>query len=851
MRILLPYLFDTLKQQILAKAGIKAITPGDCRFLSATISINTGKQISDTTLKRIFGFTLSKFSPSQYTLNIMAEYCGYDSWDIFCKQLHNDGAYQKQNVVGDETLSVISRSLNLSQKMLQALINRSVIPFNLTIKRELVSDHLNLFSQSSETATVLAAPAGYGKTTSICHWVEEQLSAISENGESVLVFLSSKVLSSHPKADSLNAWLHSLMGLESGLAKLLERDTFNGKQFYFVVDGFDKERFRPGEFELITDNLLDLIALYRNHANFKVILTMRSANWVSLRNRLLIENTLDDWFLGFMQDEAKETNMQLFNAKEINLFSNQIDPSSTEVIKPEVASLFSYPLFLQYYYQKHAQRFSLNCLDYFGIYDIISSYFFDKIYNTHLCTEKVILIKILLDNGKVDNGNFIVDELKVYAQIKEFSEVYNELLSIGFIKEVNRSTEVGFAKHIEFAHERLLAYTMARNLIYNNNGLYDYCLMELLNQEIDIAFRVPVLKWCIFNVIKARQFHVFKSITNVHLHAAEKAQLLKFLINLIQHKYLSIHQADPFKFSFCQEHQDVFHYFFGFEFISSEYEEVLHQLLTLDLEEASKVWVHTCLGIIGIVQLNTKLTENAITELSNMPASVLQSFQINPLLCIDAIYQYLKFGIVKREALAHITHFCFNPPQVTDQSTAYCSNHIIYLLAVSTLGIADNKRKLIRFIRVLDRCTAIVNQNSTFEFFLNVTKADSYFSLGEIDKGMAVHNKLCNDYTLHAYAYTPYMKVCLDLSSAKMLASTGSEYDAHLIVEKTMQTSANLKFRYIEAYILAAYLAMPDLDTSSADYKEINYKFLKLIRNAGLNPCSFLISKTSTFEIVR
>lgn len=848
MRILLPYLFDTLKQQVLAKASIKAVSPSDCRFLSATISKKTGKQISDTTLKRIFGFTLCKFSPSQYTLNILAEYCGYDGWDVFCKQIHISNSCNKVNEIEDDTISVISRSLNVSHKMLQALINRSVIPFNLTVKRELVSDHLNLFAQSSETATVLTAPAGYGKTTSLCHWVEEQLSAISGDNNSVLVFLSSKVLSPHPKADSLNGWLHSLMGLESGLAELLERDAFNGKKFYFVIDGFDKERFRPGEFELLIDNLLDLIALYRGCENFKVILTMRSANWVSLRNRLLIENTLSEWFLGFMQDETQETNMQLFNAEEIKLFSDQINPLPSEVINPEIASLFSYPLFLQYYYQKHAQRFSLSHIDYFGIYDIISSYFIDKIYNTNLATEKIIIITTLLDKGKVVNGNFIIDKLKVYDRIKEFSEVYDELLSIGFIKEVNRSLEDGFAKHIEFAHKRLLAYAMARNLIYNNNGLYDEHLMESLNQEIDVAYRVPVLKWCVFNAIKAKQFHIFKSITHVRLNAAEKAYLLKFLINLIQHKYLSIHQADPFKSRFCQEYQDVFHYFFGLEFISPEYEDVLHKLLTLDLKEASRVWVHTCLGIIGIVQLNTILIENTMAELNKVSESVLHSFQINPLLCIDAIYHYLKFGIVKKQALAHITHFYFKKPQVTSENKAYCSNHVIYLLAISTLGIADNKRKLIRFINVLEKCTTTVNQN--FVFFLNITKADSYFTLGEIDKGMQIHHELCCDYATQADAYTPYMKVCLDLVSAKMLATTGREYEAHLVVEKTMQTSAKLKFRYIEAYILAAYLAMPGLDISSADYKEVNYKFLKLVRTAGLNPGSFLINKTSTLVAV-
>jgi len=849
MRIHLPLLFENLKQQVLNKAGIKIISPGDCRFLSATISNHTGKQISDTTLKRIFGFTFSKFSPSLYTLNILAEYCGHDGWDAFSKQTHLGNPIQKEKEIKNQTTYALTKAINISHRTLQALTNRSVIPFNLTVKRNLLSDHLKLFGQSSETATVITAPAGYGKTTSICHWVEEQLSINSDDNNKALVFLSSKVLSPHPRTDSLSGWLHALMGIESDLAEFLETEPFRGKQLYLIIDGFDKENFRSGEFELLADNLLDLIALYRNSPNFKVILSLRSASWVSLRNRILIENTLSNWFLGFMQNEAQETNMQLLNAEEIRTFCHNINPGKSEVINPQVTSLFTYPLFLQYYYQKHAHRLNLSNLDYFGIYDVISSYFADKIYNTHLATEKVIIITTLLQHGKVVNDNFIVDKLKVYERFTALSDAYNELLSIGFLREINRSTDEGFAKHIEFAHERLLAYAMARNLVYNNNGLYDEHLITALSTQIADAHKVPVLKWCIFNAIKARQFHFFKCIVQLYLHPSEKANLLKFLINLIQHKYLSISEADPFKPRFCQEYSEVFYYFFGLEFISPEYEEVLQRLLTLDLEEASRILIHTCLGILGIVQLNTVLIENSIAELGKVTDNVLNTFQINPLICIDAIYQYLKFGAVKKEALAHITHFYFNPPEKASSGESYSANHIIYLLAISAMGIANNKRKLIRFINVLEKDTTANDQNTACKFFLNITKADSYFTLGAVEEGKKVFQEIVDDFVNRERAYTPYMKVCMNLASAKMMAVTGCESEAHLVVEKTMQVSSIMNFKYIEAYILAAYLEMPGLNVSSVEYKEANYRFIKLIRSAELNPDSFLAKKHAHLQL--
>ncbi|AMR30624.1 hypothetical protein A0256_03890 [Mucilaginibacter sp. PAMC 26640] len=48
---------------------------------------NTKLGISETTLKRLYGFAESKFNPSLFTLNALAVFCGYIGWDAFC-QLH-------------------------------------------------------------------------------------------------------------------------------------------------------------------------------------------------------------------------------------------------------------------------------------------------------------------------------------------------------------------------------------------------------------------------------------------------------------------------------------------------------------------------------------------------------------------------------------------------------------------------------------------------------------------------------------------------------------------------------------------------------------------------------------------
>ncbi|MEO3402374.1 PAS domain-containing protein [Mucilaginibacter sp. CAU 1740] len=41
--------------------------------------------ISENTLKRVYGFAISRFSPSFATLNALSVYCGYESWEVFGK----------------------------------------------------------------------------------------------------------------------------------------------------------------------------------------------------------------------------------------------------------------------------------------------------------------------------------------------------------------------------------------------------------------------------------------------------------------------------------------------------------------------------------------------------------------------------------------------------------------------------------------------------------------------------------------------------------------------------------------------------------------------------------------------
>ncbi|WP_214226397.1 hypothetical protein [Pedobacter sp. B4-66] len=63
-----------LRSQICIKAGLRSITPADCKRISLEINKATSRNVSETTLKRLFGFANAKFNFSRYTISSIFEY---------------------------------------------------------------------------------------------------------------------------------------------------------------------------------------------------------------------------------------------------------------------------------------------------------------------------------------------------------------------------------------------------------------------------------------------------------------------------------------------------------------------------------------------------------------------------------------------------------------------------------------------------------------------------------------------------------------------------------------------------------------------------------------------------------
>ncbi|MEG0517508.1 MAG: hypothetical protein RR555_01390 [Bacteroidales bacterium] len=73
-------LLDSVRQQY----GDDLSTPKGFLCLSLDIRTRCGKSLSMATIKRVFGYVKYNSTPSADTLNILANYLGYSTYDEFC-----------------------------------------------------------------------------------------------------------------------------------------------------------------------------------------------------------------------------------------------------------------------------------------------------------------------------------------------------------------------------------------------------------------------------------------------------------------------------------------------------------------------------------------------------------------------------------------------------------------------------------------------------------------------------------------------------------------------------------------------------------------------------------------------
>lgn len=837
MTTLLPQYYELLKIAVLTTSGLTAITPCDCKTISAKIFTKTKQSISETTLKRVYGFAYSKFKPSLFTIDVMAKYCGYHNWEDFCFEKDQNAVKPCDTSASWETLKL--NAGKITNFTLQVLRNKSGIPYNQTIRRQFIDEHFDEFLNGDYTATIIAAPAGYGKTIAVCQWVEERLllNAEGKTNDAILFFSTSALMNAYLSGRDLNHWLLALLGYsaDSDIAALFDKEKKKGGNFFLVIDDLDEYIYKPEQFKLLLNQLLDIFSLYQSAPWFKMILTMRSATWIN--NKHDIDNGDNKWFKGFIGNEQWATNVPLYNPNEIRELCLNINPDTKDFIAIDLANDFNHPLYFQFYYKEHKENFTLTHIDHVCIYELISTFILNKIYLGHHSAEKVLLLRGLIEHMNLTQMVYDVPKTKVNALIKQYYNAYNELISIGFIRELNTSSDLHYCTSIQFSNNNFLEYTIAKTLLNNNNFIFDAELIKNINIQLaNNPYKLSILKWCVIYAIKTGQQKSFDLLAQTQLTFTEKSSLIIFLGDLLEKECAAANKSESLVLYFKQDcSKELFNYFFGLEFINIAYKKTLHCLLKFGLANRKRILIYTALAASAVMRMDLDDLHENLVKLQSFPAEDYNKFSVNPLHCIDALYTYFKHGIIKKEAFVGLTRFCFNPPREGNYLENTAANDMIYLLGAYTLLLTKNPIKTLRYINVLEKNykKRDFETNYGYDFFLDIVTADCYFRLAKTDQLVDIYAKYSALYKQDAAAFTDYMK---NLFYALRIKTNISLHKyTHTIEDIKSHAQIANEQKLSKMFLLLVVLNNTELaDLYPQFYKQCHYEHTKLLRECGL-----------------
>jgi hypothetical protein len=830
--------FELLKSKIQFLSGLENVTPADCKIISCLILKKTKYNISETTIKRIYGFAESRFNPSQFTLEALCIYCNYNSWDDFCNQhIYNAGSASEEEV---NWLALQRNASKTTKFTIEAIKTRSGIPYNKTIKRQFINDYIKALRESHNAGTVITAPAGYGKSIGLCHWVEEQveLNESKANNDIILFFSTTAMVNVIHSGRDINDWLLGLLGYttDDDIKALWDDKQRKGSKFYLVIDGFDPYTFKPENYLILMRLITDLLALNQHTSWMKVILSMRNSTWLNYKHEF---NVVDNMLLnGFITDEPG-INVPLLSPADVKTLCGNLNQHLNRPSYAHIASDFNHPLFFQLYYKKYKENFTLTSINNGTMYELIYSYFLSKISIGSLAADKLLIIRKIASLTDIDRPSKGADKFELYNFIKKHNSGYQELLLNGLITEINNPGNVNdYQVTIKFNNQQFSTLSVALCLLNDHNNLFDSSLIAEINQRFGQSkYKLTILKWCILHAIKTGQQNNLLNLTACNFSPADKFELASYLGDAFSKESL-LHNDDILLQHFKTDANDeLFDYFFAPELLNKDYQNTLKNLLRFDIPDNKKILIYTALGIISAISLDIDELYIYMVKLKSFSTIDTMYFNINPSECIDTIYHYLKYGIIKKEALTTLTHLCFSPPAGSQELKNCAQNDMLYLLGMYTMSIGNNPKKTLRFINIIKntyKSDDLSGQNTAYDFFVKTIMTDTYFRMGDHRMVTALYYTVLNSNQKQGSYLSSFMESLLYSVNVKYLLITDSPVAKEMEQLKASTEISGSKLTWLVA--LAAVLKKEEsANTNTRFYIQAYNDYKKTAYQCGVN----------------
>lgn len=651
MKTYLHTYFNKLKALVLAKAEITQLVPADCYRLALEIKEVTHKSVSETTLKRVFGFASSIHQPSIYTLNTMAQYCGFESWDDFYIDLeHNKLQTGQQRSWSEVSLNATKISLF----NIQSNKYKCGIPYHLTIDREYIDLFVERFVNSGATTGILHGTVGCGKTVGVSRWVEKQISQLHVDSYSDIYLFTSglSLLQGTAYGYHSNRWLAHLLGFETTelLDSFMEDHRTDAPgNFYLIIDELHSDLVADRQFHMVISQFMDMVNHFAQFRWFRIILMLRTESLRKFES-LFKETAINpQWFsMQHPMDAGATVGMPVFSRAEFNRLTQNFNGSfqTNPLQKIQNTRLIHSPLFFQYYYELAGDRIDPYRVSPFEEYLVITQYLKKKVFNGVNTLGKQSLLEDLSAAIEQQDGKLQISRKQAYTTIKQHHVAYNDLLYSGLLHETHTDLSIRQQTVVQFQSDTIANYFIALELSHTHKGGTAQALIEAIGQSsFDDRAKTEQLKWLLLSQIESANLQLVNWLEHIPFIEGYTFDIIAFVCDGLYE--LAKHDT-PLreKINAGLKGSAFLDYMLRHISFQTDLESNLRRMLHFDLTKSHEIAVRSKIATVALLQWNEEELLKQLESLAEMRQEAYSPFAVNPFSLLSYLYQYYKVGTI-------------------------------------------------------------------------------------------------------------------------------------------------------------------------------------------------------------
>ncbi|WP_316746766.1 hypothetical protein [Pedobacter gandavensis] len=621
------FTLNEVKSLILVKTGIRTITPADCKRISIEISKTLNKNVSETTIKRLFGFAVVKHNFSKFTLTTLAEYVNKEDPKSWTNALPANAQAPVQT-----WSDIRSNAKKITNFTLKGIRNRSGIPYEMTISRKFAEHDFEDFFKSDHSFTCFISQPGYGRTILLSHLIEQffQAETASHSDSTALFITASTIFNPDQHHLSFEDRLKIQLGIphqESLLEHISENYKATGKKFVVVIDGFSEVMVKRDLKKQMFENIISFICAIEHNDAIKLVMSMRSTTWMRFYDCIRHSAFLrSKWFSGNYFNHNEVSNVPPLTGQEIDRIIHKINKSDVHDLNPKLKTQLKFPLYIQLYYQLKEEDPYFNYSSSITFHELISRFIQEKIYKSNYYTEKILFLKKVIQLTEYGKKANAVPKDLLIAELSAFKNAYMELVSEGILVEEKSQDDYQPREFVRFIYPHIFEYFLFIELLEKFHLQVNWTFFEFIQRNYESNnVRFHLLQWTIRFIIRIGDFSALAHIFDLDLNHFERNYLILFIAENI--RFRSRYSPDTFKLLTEHKLHDILiKQLINFDFVDSCYKEAVNVLAEVADSDENRAIYESILAIFDVLSMDQdniaiRLTKIAAMDLAGWPIS--------------------------------------------------------------------------------------------------------------------------------------------------------------------------------------------------------------------------------------